>query len=557
MMDRTNSQPTLEGVQQKSLKDIVIYALLIFIGLWIGLVDVRGSGVQWLEDGSRYANNGAMMRDWIVSGQYTDPYEFAKQNYTQYPAFSVPYHPPGYAFLLGLWFVVTGLSYESARVLIAIFLVGIGLGFFQLIRRQGGSREAACFAALLLVSSPELSRWARCTMSEIPCLFFIVLASLFYWRWYSSSKARFIWIAFGFATVAFFCRVTAAGVLPAWFLLLAIERSWKRLFSVHLILSALLFLVIGGAWAKFAASFARHEVRSSFWDRLVDSMSIDNFTVWIVNLPNMVGWGPLLVAIIALTPIAIEWGKQARVFFLLWFLSFYVFQILLDLHYESRYFMFVLPSLFGLIALAIDAVRSVPSFRYAPAILTSVLLGVNLFGVYHIPRGFIGYDRVAKVLSEQDGSGNVLMSSWGDSDLIFRYRCIDNKKRQMIRGDRTLAIRLSEYTGVDPIPIADETNDVLEAMRRGRCRYLVTSTSSISTRDNRPEDMKLAYRAANEHPDKFTLIDEFDLVFDYYRDRRAAKIQLWQFTEKLPPGKSELSIIIPTAQLKFPVKDSE
>ena len=80
MMDRTNSQPTLEGVQEKSLKDIAIYALLIFIGLWIGLMDVRSSGVQWLEDGSRYANNGAMMRDWIVSGQYTDPYEFAKNN---------------------------------------------------------------------------------------------------------------------------------------------------------------------------------------------------------------------------------------------------------------------------------------------------------------------------------------------------------------------------------------------------------------------------------------------------------------------------------------------
>ena len=41
MMDRTNSQPTLEGVQEKSLKDIAIYALLIFIGLWIGLMDVR------------------------------------------------------------------------------------------------------------------------------------------------------------------------------------------------------------------------------------------------------------------------------------------------------------------------------------------------------------------------------------------------------------------------------------------------------------------------------------------------------------------------------------
>jgi hypothetical protein len=51
----------------------------------------------------------------------TRPYEFAVRNYARYPAFSIPYHP-GVSGLLGLFFVVTGVSYGSARLFVGLCL---------------------------------------------------------------------------------------------------------------------------------------------------------------------------------------------------------------------------------------------------------------------------------------------------------------------------------------------------------------------------------------------------------------------------------------------------
>ena len=58
------------------------------------------------------------------SGQILHPWEFAEQNYAQFPAFHLPYHPPGYPALLGLFFTVTGVSYGSGKDLHRPLFVG-------------------------------------------------------------------------------------------------------------------------------------------------------------------------------------------------------------------------------------------------------------------------------------------------------------------------------------------------------------------------------------------------------------------------------------------------
>lgn len=542
--------PMMTRLLNCSMPNLVVSALLVGIGLLIGLFQVQESGAQWIEDGPRYANNGAMMQDWILSRNFLKPVEFAKENYAQYPAHSVPYHPPGYAFMLGVWFLITGMSYESARALVALFLSGTGLGFYFLVRSQGGSLTAAMFAALLLMTSPELARWGRCTMSEIPSLFFIVISNLCYWQWYKTSKNKFIWIAFGFAGLAFSCRVTAAGIVPLWFLMLAVERSWKRIFSVAMLTPSLLYLSICYAWTKFVGNFAKYEIDKTLFEELQQAVNLDNITVWGLGLPGMIGWVPLIAALIALLPMVIEWGQRARMFYVLWFVSYYVFQVGLNTGYETRYFAFSLPAVFGLVAIAFDRVRVMNNLKYAAPVLAIIVLGVNLIGAYQMPRGFVGYDRVAKVLQEQDDPGNVLLSCWADSDFIFRYRCSATQNRQMIRGDRTLAIRLSDYANVDSIQLAKNAEDVLNVLIDGRCRYLLTSSSSVATHDNRPQDMVLASMVAVENPDKFTLVEEFRLEFDFYAPREAT-VRLYRFEEMLPDGKSELPIVIPTADLLF------
>jgi len=81
--------------RRRDYRDIGAVTAIVIIALMVGCVGVSRSGPLWV-DAPQYANAAAMIRDWVRSGQLLHPFEFARQNYAQYPAFSIPYHPPGY-----------------------------------------------------------------------------------------------------------------------------------------------------------------------------------------------------------------------------------------------------------------------------------------------------------------------------------------------------------------------------------------------------------------------------------------------------------------------------
>src|SRR5437867_10191362 len=83
----------------------VVYGGLLLVSMLIGCVNLSHSGLLW-SDGPQYANAGAMIHDWLNSGEILHPYDFARQNYARYPAFHIPYHPPVYPALLGMFFSV-------------------------------------------------------------------------------------------------------------------------------------------------------------------------------------------------------------------------------------------------------------------------------------------------------------------------------------------------------------------------------------------------------------------------------------------------------------------
>ena len=85
--------------------DALAMALLLACAVVIGTYRTADTGAQW-PDGPCYANAAAMIHDWLRSGDLLHPYEFAKQNYRQYPAFAVPFHPPGYPGVLALFFAL-------------------------------------------------------------------------------------------------------------------------------------------------------------------------------------------------------------------------------------------------------------------------------------------------------------------------------------------------------------------------------------------------------------------------------------------------------------------
>ncbi|MDB4534169.1 glycosyltransferase family 39 protein, partial [Vicingaceae bacterium] len=385
--------------------DPVCCLVILVVALAIGLVGLSHSGEQWLDDGPRYCNDGAMVHDWLVSDDLLDPVGFAKENYIKYPAHNVPYHPPGYACMLGGWFLTAGMSYASARLFIALCLGGTLCFFYGILRRQGIAPWISVMTTLLLGTSPEIVQWSRSAMSEIPGMLFIVAGSYCFVRYVEVAKARWCWFAFLLAGIAFFCRLSTAGVLPAWFLFLLITKGYRRLLSPHLIFLAIAYLAIGAVWVKFVASVATNEVRQSLTDRLTSFYSIENLSMWIRGLPSMVGWITLVAAICGLfMAFRDQKSRNFACFWFLWFVSCYLFQLALSGHFEARYFVLAVPPICALAGGLL--LIKLPSEKWRSVVISAIGLAIatNTYFIFRMPQGLLGYEAVASQLVSQDES---------------------------------------------------------------------------------------------------------------------------------------------------------
>jgi 4-amino-4-deoxy-L-arabinose transferase-like glycosyltransferase len=562
-----NAPSTESGTPQASgtqkIKDLLafcfaepmIVGILLVYGLLIGLRGVESSGEVWLNDGARYLNNGAMVRDWIDSGRWFDPFNFARDNYVQFPAHSVPYHPPGYAVMLGIWFKVFGMSYASARAFIGICLGLSLLAFRKILIELGAGVGSATISCLLFGSVPQMIIWSRTCMSELPGLMFILWGTYFFLRSLGEQNIQkqrgLSTLAIIIAFCAFMCRVTTAGVLPAWYLFLLKTKGFKASLYSYYPITALLYLGHGFLWVKFASGYSKNEMRHVIRDDVFAFLNYENLSVWLRNLPEMVS--PLVVVMsclgLAVGAYSEKVLKSAWSFWTIWLSCYYLFQIFQNLPFEARYFIYALPGVVGLVTCFLES-KSIPArFGLVKFGFVGIVIVLNLVQSQFFYPGLVGYNNVAKEISARREKGNVMITAFADADLIFRLRCepsIGQLDRQIIRGDRVLAIRNPTYSKASSSILAKTNSDVYDAIKHGRVRFVVTEGPRLDgTWVNTEEEVRLCHEAMLANPTDYELISTENL----HRKKATVPIYTWRFRGELLAGKSSLPIVIPTSEL--------
>jgi Dolichyl-phosphate-mannose-protein mannosyltransferase len=544
---------------RKLINSIVLcYIAIIAAALTLCLADATTTGALW-PDGPRYANAGAMIHDWLLSSDLAHPYQFAVQNYCQYPSFNVPFHPPIYPGLLGLSFLLTGVSYFTARCFIALNLGVAGCFFFALLRRFNVERRGSLACTLLMLTTPQVVHWARDTMSEVPGFCLILAATWVFLLWLENDRLWYCWLAFALAQAAFLSRISTAGVIPTWFFFVALTgRAW-RLINVNLLLCVLIYLYVSVCYVRFAAEYAQFEVSA---DGKARGLSSANFLYFTSCLPPALIWGTTLAALYGLvfafrhrlirTPIMLFWTS--------WICSYALFKVFVPTSFEIRHFFMAFPGLAGLGSVpfvAADSMRHHHS-KFAWLILAAGIT-FNLIDYSHVPRGIVGYESVAACLASLSKPGNIMLNCWHDQDLIFRYRASASRwRRAMIRGDRTLAVRLPSYARKEAIVMAHSSEDVLTTVRKGRIRYLITCAPTEGKCDDRPAEMVLAHQVALEDSADFKLVGEFPIVIEFERGAMTTgTVFVWEVLGDLPVGDSELPVLVPTAGMSFNKKNHE
>lgn len=549
---------------KKNAGEIISCVLLFMAALLIGCFNVSRSGTLW-PDGPQYANAAVMIHNWLLSDQLLRPYQFAQSQYVQYPAFHIPFHPPAYPFLLALFFLPAGVSYISARLFVALCLGMAGCFFYAILRRMNTGRVVALGCALVLLTIPEVTRWSRDTMSEVPALAFVLAGSYFFLRWLESNKFIHCITAFALAETAFLSRVITAGVIPVWFLFILLTGRKKKLSSLPLLLLTAIYVVVNAGWIVFVSRFSKYEMGLGGSSALASKnqlLSWDTVSFYLFLLPDIAGWGTLLMAALGLVCALLLWKREALgIYWVSWLIASGAFLFALRLIPELRYFFYVLPSFPGLAAILFsEHMNKTVRTWIAPGLL-GLCLVTNVIQLKHMPSGVVGYEPVAQQLAQTNIPGNIMSLAWANQDFIFRYQASKpNLERRIIRGDRTLTLRLDHYGGfsggvkVEPVVIADNSQEVLDILRRGRVRFLITYVTDDPRRDDRTPEMVLAHEVAQSLPESFSLYGKFPLSINYADDLRTAdpltgQVFVWQFLEELPANPSELPVVVPTADL--------
>ncbi len=547
------AQRLLQALPNKFSSDSLARLLLIIPALLIGCYDVSGSGPLW-PDAPQYANAGAMMRDWLFSGELLQPYEFALGNYIQYPAFHLPYHPPAYPGLLGLFFSIAGVSYLAARLFIALCLWAAACFFHAILREKEIEPVDAFAGALIFLTIPEIAFWSRDTMSEVPALALIVAASYLFLLWLRTGRRLHYGLAFALAEVAFLSRYLAAGVILAWLLWALLAGRFRKLFSLFNLILPILFLGINAAWVLFALRFSKFETVYGSTPpntNYLPAFSWELISFYSMHVPEMIGWITLVAVLIGIVCFVRDRKYKQILFWLAWIAGYWVFVMVVGIYNERRYFIYAMPAVAGLAICVLECSRNNVAWRYVTRVFIVLCVLSNVVLITRFPSGVVGYENVGRRLAGLEKPGNILLSSWLDSDLIFRYRSNDPALRRMlVRADRSLTIRPPVYTDVPATIVADTGDEALQIIHRGRIRYLVTCATTERS-DARTPEMILLHETLQSRPESFILLAEFPLSIEYGTPGYAGKIFVWEFLGELPEGPSELPIHIPTADMQL------
>ena len=143
--------------------------------------------------------------------------------------------PPGYSFILSVFMMIGIDSLLFFKILNGMFLLGVLLLLFVMVRRLTDNAAVALSAILLSVLSPQILGFASIVMSEMSYLFFTVAGFYCLYRYAESGDTkRFwcrpcFWLAIVSLTVCYYIRTIGMSALFAMLVFFAFRREWKQL----------------------------------------------------------------------------------------------------------------------------------------------------------------------------------------------------------------------------------------------------------------------------------------------------------------------------------------
>jgi 4-amino-4-deoxy-L-arabinose transferase-like glycosyltransferase len=438
----------------KKYPDIIPYLILLIIAV-IFFETAPKNGAFWWSESPRNALNGAFVLDFIKEMPFTDPVNWAKQYYYQYPALTILFYPPMLYLFIAAFYFAFGVSHSSALACITVFCFFLGLGIYKLACRIV-ARPSAIAASILFFSSPEVIIWAQQIMLEIPMMTFAVWSAWFLIKYCETEKWQDLFICALLILSASYTKQIAAVIGLSFVVALVIGYGRQKFTSRHMLVIASFSILVLVPLVMMQIKFGAFNVVSvvNRPDFKTDHLSIENIFWYLKQFPKMMGWGLFFFSFFGIVGGCLnrEWlaKKPDILIHVCWFSIGYI--VMTAIHFkEPRHGIFLLIPLIFAAALFLDHILAKPYLRLAPPIVATFLL---ISTIIHNPTPRIeGYNTASDLIAQlAPHNANVLFAGNQDGNFIFNLRENENRRDiHIIRADKLfLNISIMPNHGLNP-----------------------------------------------------------------------------------------------------------
>jgi len=508
----------------KSARWDFLSLLVLIIAVFLSFLTSPRAGDFWWSDAPRHAMDGVFYYDLACSLPLVHLKQWAMNYYIQYPATTVLFYPPLFAWVEALFFSVFGVSHNTAQLTVSAFLLATASGAYFLARRWV-ARVAALSTALLLIGTPTMALWGRQVMLEIPAFAFLMWSTYFFFRYLDSAKAGDLYWVVGFVLAATYTKQSTVFIAVVYLLTLSVVHRRTLFQRREVWRSAALFCVGIAPLALFTWFWGRLNVQQAMGGSWVEN-SRTTLSGWFYvarQWPRQVGWAVLALALVyaAGATLRKEWRlpRPAGFFFAAWVLTGYVFFTLIALKLE-RYTIFLI---FPLVFFSVLAIVRVLPGKVAPfaAVVVAVSIFANTLFRDHVPH-VSGYRTAAQyVCSIAPPNSVILFSGLRDGSFVFNIRALPQcKDLSVIRSDKLLLMVQGgrRMFGVKELGVSeDELNNLVG---RYGVRYVVLEPSFWIDL----QSMQMLVRAL--HRDQYQRLTTIPITGD--RERDESHLEIYQ-----------------------------
>jgi 4-amino-4-deoxy-L-arabinose transferase-like glycosyltransferase len=220
-----------------------------------GLSGSWSAGFLAYPDEPSHFVGAVMARDWLASGRWFAPLEFARSYYGHYPFFAVGYWPPLFSTGAGLWMLVAGVGRLQALLIPAAFAAGTGWLVFQFVRQRVGTVAGLC-AGTLYLSLPAVRRLVCVVMVDHMTTFLCIAAAACLLRYLKQPVLRNGILCAVSCGCAILSKYSAAYIVALPFLAVLLLRRLELFRKASFLVQPLVVALMVLPWALWTRELA-------------------------------------------------------------------------------------------------------------------------------------------------------------------------------------------------------------------------------------------------------------------------------------------------------------